>query len=37
MRWSGVLFAALTVLATIYVYNRFVGKGTKTVADLGKP
>lgn len=36
-RLSGILVAGLVVLATIWVYNRFIGKGAKTVADLGKP
>ena len=31
---TGILVAALVVLATVYVFNRFSGKN---VADLGKP
>lgn len=33
----GLIVVGLSVLATIYVYNRFVAKGGKTVADLGRP
>lgn len=33
----GLLVVGLSVLATIYVYNRFVAKDGKTVADLGRP
>lgn len=30
---TGILMAALVVLATVYAYNRFSGK---SIADLGK-
>jgi len=33
----GLIVVGLSVLATIYVYNRFVAKDGKTVADLGRP
>lgn len=33
----GLVVVALSVLATIYVYNRFIAKDGKTVADLGRP
>ncbi len=36
-RLSGLLVAALVVLATVYIYNSFIAKAGESIADLGKP
>lgn len=33
---GGILSAAVVVLLVIYVYNAFIAKEGKTIADLGK-
>jgi len=36
MKLGGIIVAALTVLAVIYVYNAFIAEKGKSIANLGE-
>ena len=37
MKLGGIVVAALTVLAVVYIYNAFIAKKGESIANLGAP